>query len=55
MSTVFITSAVHNYGYGRFEYIGFCEDFKVVEKGDMAPHYVISCVDDVCQFTEAVI
>lgn len=50
LGTVFITSAVHNYGYGRFEYIGFCEDFDVVEQGQCALHYVVEIKDGKCKF-----
>jgi len=39
MARVFITSALHNFGYGRFEYIGFSNDFEIVEAGGVAHRY----------------
>lgn len=39
MGEVFICSATHNFGYGRFEYIGFSELFDTVDAGYMAPSY----------------
>ena len=39
MSEVFICSAIHNFGYGRFEYIGFSKHFTIVEPGQCAPAY----------------
>ena len=41
MGEVFICSCIHNFGYGRFEYIGFSELFDVVEEGCEAPSYDI--------------
>ena len=54
LGDVFICSAIHNFGYGRFEYIGFSEHFQEVLEGEMAPAYMIVChwTDDEC--TEAV-
>ena len=39
MGEVFICSATHNFGYGRFEYIGFSKMFSIVEQGMEAPSY----------------
>lgn len=41
MGEVFICSAIHNFGYGRFEYIGFSGMFSVVEQGMSAPAYIM--------------
>ena len=41
MSEVFVCSATHNFGYGRFEYIGFSKHFAVVETGQVAPAYTM--------------
>jgi len=48
MGEVFICSATHNFGYGRFEYIGFSKHFSIVDAGCMAPTYEIAvkCEDD---------
>jgi hypothetical protein len=43
LGDVFICSAIHNFGYGRFEYIGFSKHFQEVEEGEMAPAYMIVC------------
>jgi hypothetical protein len=41
LGEVFVTSCVHNWGYGRFEYIGISEHFEEVEEGAEAPIYEI--------------
>jgi hypothetical protein len=41
LSNVFITAAIHNWGYGRFEYIGCSCLFDSVMEGAMAPEYVV--------------
>ena len=41
LGEVFICSAIHNFGYGRFEYIGMSKHFDVIEEGCIAPAYVI--------------
>lgn len=45
MAEVFICSAIHNFGYGRFEYIGFSKHFQVVVEGQEAPRYEIHSYD----------
>lgn len=50
LGTVFITSATHNFGYGRFEYIGFCDEFEEVLEGCMAPAYSIEMSGSDCFF-----
>ena len=49
---VFICSALHNFGYGRFEYIGFSEHFREVEEGECAPTYRISIDKNGARFEE---
>lgn len=41
LGQVFITSCIHNWGYGRFEYIGCSDLFRIVEEGAEAPSYLI--------------
>jgi hypothetical protein len=40
MGEVVVVSCVHNYGYGRFEYIAFSRHFREVDRGCVAPLYV---------------
>ena len=42
MGEVVVVSCIHNYGYGRFEYIAFSRHFKPVPLGAVAPLY--ACV-----------
>ena len=39
MGEVVVVSCVHNYGYGRFEYIAFSRHFRPVPLGEVAPLY----------------
>ena len=41
MGEVFVTSCIHNFGYGRFEYIGFSSYFDEVQEGYIASAYTI--------------
>ena len=44
MGECLIVSAIHNYGFGRFEYIAMCEQFDEVPLGHKAPHYIATMV-----------
>ena len=41
MGEVVVVSCIHNYGYGRFEYIAFSNHFKGVERGCQPSRYSI--------------
>lgn len=42
MGEVIVVSCVHNYGYGRFEYIAFSSHFRAVPRdGSAAPLYQV--------------
>lgn len=47
MGEVIIVSCIHNYGYGRFEYIAYSSHFRNVPRnGSAAPHYAFLFEDD---------
>ena len=41
MGEVVVVSCIHNYGYGRFEYIAFSRHFRPMPLGEVAPLYSV--------------
>lgn len=53
MGECIIVSAIHNYGYGRFEYIAFSSHFRAVPRdGTAAPQYEPESTMGVITFKE---
>jgi hypothetical protein len=53
MGEVVVVSCIHNYGYGRFEYIAYSSHFRVVPRdGSSAPRYVVESTMGVITFKE---
>ena len=53
MGECVIVAALHNYGYGRFEYIAFSSHFRAVPRdGSAAPLYAVTSTMGVIHFKE---
>lgn len=52
MGEVVIVSCVHNYGYGRFEYIAFSSHFRAIPRdGSAAPLYAVTSITGAGEIT----
>ncbi len=52
MGEVVVVSCVHNYGYGRFEYIAFSSHFRAIPRdGSAAPLYAVTSITNAGEIT----